>query len=210
MTVLRFGQFSGNGLEGVVQQVTDVAGLQTGALADFLVRQILVNFKRINSWLRPSSVSRLKRTRPMPSSRAICSSAMAADRWYRGGSVGFVWLRLESDDLRGITPMVERQIMHSAIEPPAWLTHFGKMGVQFHERFLDQVLRHLAVANQAQRITQQRRFEGSKQLLNRFGRLRARFVWLARSHALLNDHLASPVTACATRFSSPAVAGLMG
>ena len=85
--------------------------------------------------------------------------------------------------------------MHGAVEPSSWLARFSKLSMQFHERFLDQVLRDAALADQAQGVTQQRRFEGSKQLFNRFGRLRARFVWLAHSHALLNDRLASPARA---------------
>jgi hypothetical protein len=55
--------------------------------------------------------------------------------------------------------------------------------MQFHERFLDQILGNRPFACQAQGVAEQRGFEGSKELFNRFGRLRARLFWLAGSHA---------------------------
>jgi hypothetical protein len=54
----------------------------------------------------------------------------------------------------------------------------AKLGVQSRELFLDQVLGGFALAHEAHRVIQERRFEVNKQVLNRFGRLRARFVWL--------------------------------
>ena len=51
--------------------------------------------------------------------------------------------------------------------------------MQFHERFLDNVLGDGRISREAQGVAQEGRFEGCKQLLDRFPprRFRAGLVW---------------------------------
>ena len=79
----RFRQFGGDGFQRVMQNETDVAGGQPGPRGDVLVGKFVVEFQPTSSRLRSSSAARLNRTRPMPSSRMICSSGNGADRRYR-------------------------------------------------------------------------------------------------------------------------------
>ena len=76
--------------------------------------------------------------------------------------------RSERNDLAGLAAMVEGEVVHGAVEPASRLAHFGKLGMQFHERFLDQVLGHLARSRQSQGIMEERRFQSREELLNRF------------------------------------------
>lgn len=116
--------------------------------------------------------------------------------------------RNEWNYLRGIAAEVKGLIVHCAVEPAAGLANFGKLAVQLHERILDQILGDIAIGDEPHRVIQQGRLKGSEQLFNRFGRLRARFGWLAHRHALLHDRPASLPRAAG--FSAPAVAGLKG
>ena len=75
--------------------------------------------------------------------------------------------------------MVQGQVMHGAIEPSPRLAHLVKLRMQSHERFLDDVLGDAGIAGQAQGVAQEGRFQGRKQLFDRFppGRFRAGLVW---------------------------------
>src|SRR5437868_6742030 len=75
--------------------------------------------------------------------------------------------------------------MHRAIEPAPWLADFVKLCVQSHECFLDQVLRDAKLADEPERVAQERRFQSCEELLDRFpcGRLSAGLVWLHYGHA---------------------------
>ena len=64
--------------------------------------------------------------------------------------------------------MVQREIVHGAVEPAAWLADLLKLRVKFHERFLNHVLSQTEFADQSLGITQQGRFQSRKKLLNRF------------------------------------------
>ena len=81
--------------------------------------------------------------------------------------------------------MVQREVMHGAIEPSLGLANLVKLCVQSHECFLDDVLGDTELADQSESVSQERRFEGGKKLLNRFasGRLGAGLVWLHHCHA---------------------------
>ena len=86
--------------------------------------------------------------------------------------------------------MIQREIMHRAIQPVLRLADLFKLRVQFHESFLHDVLRHAQFTRQPQGIIQQRRFERCKQLLNRLGyRWRgADLISLHYSHASIHRH----------------------
>src|SRR5260370_39008859 len=75
--------------------------------------------------------------------------------------------------------------MHGAIEPSLWLADVVKLCVQSHECFLDDILGGIELADQSESVSQERRFEGGKELLNRFasGRLGTGLVWLHHGHA---------------------------
>jgi len=63
--------------------------------------------------------------------------------------------------------MIHREIVHGAIEPRLRCQHFLKLHVKFHESLLHDVLGDREIAQQPPGIGQQRRFESSKDLLNR-------------------------------------------
>jgi len=170
-----------------------MTGLEAGALADLFIGKVFVKFQ-MDEFAAAFVESR--ETEPDKADAFDAGDLFIGERLRIGsvgsGGVGFVALGLERDDFGGIAPVIERQIMHGAIEPPSRLAYLAELSVQLHKRFLDQVLGNFAVARETQGVAQQWRFQGGKQLLNRFGRLRARFLWSAHSHALLMIVLRHP------------------
>ena len=196
-----------------MQQIADVTGLESGAFADLLVGKVFVELE--SDQFAAARVKSFKAQAHEADAFEPGDLFVGQGRFIGGvdgigrtGLIGRICIsRDERNYLRGVAPMIERQVVHGAVEPAAGLADFGKLTVQFHERILDQVLGHVADADEAQGVIEQGRLEGSKELLNRFGRLRARFVWLAHRHALLHGHPASSA-ARSSGFPHRATAGL--
>jgi len=136
-----FGQFITDGLDRVVQQIN-----RRGQSLDLcehlspLVRQVLMKLQPDEFAAAFVECSRLNRTSPMPSQRAICSSGRSCGS--EGSAEGPDSGSLESRRtiLFGRTPLVERQVMRCAIHQRRGFPHLGEIYMQSHERFLNDVL----------------------------------------------------------------------
>ena len=163
-----------------MQQVADVADVEAGARADFLVGQLFVELEA-NQF--PAAVVEGFQAEPHQADAFPAGDLLIRQRLRVGSVIGGrrprVAGRDQGHDLAGLPPVVQRQVVHGAIEPSPRLAHLAKLCMQSHERFLDYVLGGAGIAGQAQRIAQEGRFQGCKQLLDRFPsrRFRAGLVW---------------------------------
>src|SRR5882724_11400136 len=170
----------------MMQQVTHIPRAEPGASADLFVRQIFIKLQPDHF---PAAIvqclkTETHQTNPFQTDDLFVRHGLRVGRFGSRGSTLFGW-QLEGDYFAGIANVVQREIMHRSIEPSLWLTNVVKLCVQSHECFLDDVLGDTELADQAESVCQERRFEGGKELLNRFasGRLGAGLVWLHHGHA---------------------------
>lgn len=141
-----------------MQQVTDVAGLQPSACADFGIGKVFGEFQQDQF---AAALVKRGEAKPHKTYAFDADDLRVGQRGFVGGltlkgRMGLICDGGQRNVLSAIAPVVERQIVHGAVEPSSWLAHFGELGMQFHERFLDQVFGNGALAGQAQCVTQQR------------------------------------------------------
>jgi len=112
-----------------------------------------------------------------------------------GGARAGSLTQIERNDFVRAASMVQREVVHSAIKPAPRLAHLVELCMKFHERFLNDILGRAKIRDQTQGITQERRFQSGKKLLDRFrsGRFDVGFVRLGHGHAWLSHFIVAPV-----------------
>lgn len=157
-----------------------MAGLEAGARADLLVGEVIVEFEADE--LAAAGVESFK-------GQAHQADALHADQLLVGEGCGIGGIAGGGPALRGggvhgngfagLTALVEGEVVDGAVKPAARFAHGLKVGLQVHKGFLNEVLRGAQLAGQAQGITEEGRFEGRKEFLNRFASGRcSSLVWL--------------------------------
>jgi hypothetical protein len=160
-----------------------MAGGQPGALGNLFVGKVFVELQP--DYFTASFVEGAQAQAHQPDALPT-DNLFVGQRFGVGGVVALPVCRFgQRDDFAGLAAVIEGQVMNGAIQPASGFADFGKLGMQFHESFLDDILRGDPLAQQPKGVAQERRFESEEQLLHRFEsrRFRAGGVRTGHSHS---------------------------
>ncbi len=180
-------KFVGEGFDGVMQQVADVAGGQTGLRADFFVGKVVVKFEPDEF---AAAVIEGFDAEAYQADAFEAGDLFVGKRLGIGGFVGggfVVFAGFQGNDFGEVAAMVEGEVVDGAVKPFAGLADVVKLCMQSHESFLDDVLGSANFADKTDGVGQEGRFESFEELFDRIpSRLGAGFVWSHHGHARLS------------------------